>query len=154
MVRSPPRGSFFVRPHLSVKSYFGCKKLKNAPIFMSIIQKLYFDAIYRLKKSRLKIWKIGGVSIVIQYILLFSIVQNGLGHRSLKNAPIRLKFGQKLYFNGLYPLKKKSKKYPKLGLFLLFSIFSIVFNYYIVNNKGNRLSILLKFHPPLVLTIS
>ena len=75
-------------------------------MMLKIRQKLYFDAFYRLKNSRSKILKIEGVSIVLQYILLFSIVKNGLGHRSRKNDPIKLKFGQKLYFNGLYPLKK------------------------------------------------
>ena len=54
LVRSPLRGSFFVRPHLPVNSYFGCKKLKNASIFMRFTQKLYFEAIYRLKKFPFK----------------------------------------------------------------------------------------------------
>ena len=82
---------------------------------MRIRQKLYFEAIYRLKNSRLKILKIEGVSIVIEYIILFSIVQNGLGHRSRKNAPIRLYFNRFLYIKKII-----TKKYPKLGLSLLF----------------------------------
>ena len=94
-----PRGSFFKRTQKRLKSYLASKNLKSGPNFMKFGLKLYFDEFYRLKKSDFQKspnCHFFYCSLVFQ---LFSIVQYWIGHRIVKNGPIFMKFGQKLYFD-------------------------------------------------------
>ena len=72
MFRSHPMMSFLKNTQIWAKSGFAPKNLKNAPIVMNFLQKLYFNVFYRLKKSDYNFshnWAIFLCSLVFPIVL-------------------------------------------------------------------------------------